>query len=74
MAVAHARLTITRSSHPEFDYFLDLRDADTGRQVLGQHRIEDQKPVIIQFLEDLRTAAQRVSSKLTVIDETGEII
>jgi hypothetical protein len=72
--VSHARLTITRSSHPEFDYFLELRDADTNRQVTVLHEQEYRMSVIHQWLEDLHTAAQKVGSKLTVIDETGEVV
>lgn len=72
--VTHARLTITRSSHPEFDFFLDLRDASTNRQIAILHETEHRLPVIHKWLEDLNTAAKKVGSKLTVIDETGEIV
>jgi hypothetical protein len=72
--VKHAKLTITRSSHPEFDYFLDLRDADTSRQIAILHETEHRVPRIHKWLEDLAAAAAKVGSKLTVIDETGEIV
>lgn len=72
--VEHATLTITRSSHPEFDFFLDLRDASTGRQIAILHETEHRKPKIHEWLENLHAAATKVGSKLTVVDETGEII
>jgi hypothetical protein len=61
-------LTITRSSHPEFDLFADLRDTTGGRYRQMTTR-RGTREDMVNFEREVRHAAKISGVTVTVIDE-----